>query len=134
MNKKNYVTNNRNVKFYLDHGMRFKKIHRLIRFAQAAYMEPYTLLNTKMSTAPKNAMEKDFHKLMSNAVYGKTCENQRKSTDVHLINNRQKAAKLIKKPHCLDVRIFHETLLWVEMHKVNSFSANPHILVLQCCS
>ena len=88
-------------------------------------MEPYISMNTTMRAAAKKDMEKDFHKLMNNAVYGKTCENQRKRTDVHLINDRQKAAKLVNKPHCLDVRMFHENLLGVEMQKVKLLLTKP---------
>ena len=73
-------------------------------------------MNIKMRSAAKNEME-DFHKLMNNAVYGKTCENLRKWTDVHLINDRLKAAKLVNKRHCLDVSMFHENLLGKEMQK-----------------
>ena len=61
-----------------------------------------------MRAAAKNDMEKDFQKLMNMAVYGKTCENQRKRSDIHLVNERLKAAKLWDKLHCLDARIFNE--------------------------
>ena len=98
MSKKNYVVYYRNLKFYLDHGMRLTKIHRVISFTQTRWMEPYISMNTRMRAAAKNDMEKDFHKLMNNAVYGKTCENQRKRTDIHLVNDRVKAAKLVDKP------------------------------------
>ena len=65
---------------------------------------------------------------MINAVYGKTCENQRTWIDVHLSNDRQKAAKLVNKPHCLDVRMFHENLLGVEMQKVKLLLTKPSYL------
>ena len=74
-------------------------------------MEPYISMNTTMRAEAKNDMEKDFHKLMNNAGYGKNCENQRKRIDVHLITDRQKAAKLDNKPHSLDERMFDENLL-----------------------
>ena len=85
-------------------------------------------MNTTMRAAAKNDMEKDFHKLMNNAVYGKTCENQRKRTGVHLINDRQKATKLVNKPHCLDVRMFNENLLGVEMQNVKLLLTKPSYL------
>ena len=70
-----------------------------------------------MRAAAMNDMEKDFHKLMNNAVYGKTCENQRKRTDILLGNDRVKAAKFLDKAYCLDARIFHENLVGIEMQK-----------------
>ena len=85
-------------------------------------------MNTTMRGAAKNDIEKDFHKLMNNAVFGKTCENQRKMTDVHLISDRQKAAKLVNKPLFLDVRMFHENLLGIEMQKVKLLLTKPSYL------
>ena len=70
-------------------------------------------------------MEKDFHKLMNNAVYGKTCENQRKRTDIHLITDMSKAAKLIIKPHLRYFRMFHENLMVLELKKVKLLLTNP---------
>ena len=70
-------------------------------------------------------MEKDFHKLMNNAVYGKTCENQRKRTDIHLVGDRAKAEKLAFKPHCIDVRVFDEQLLGIELRKVKLLLNKP---------
>ena len=87
-----------------------------------------------MRAATKNDMEKDFHKLMNNAVYGKTCENQRKRTDIHLVKDRVKGAKLVDKPHCPDARIFNEKLVGIEMQKVKMLYPKPSyvgFLVLQ---
>ena len=46
MAKKNYVVYYRNLKFYLDHGMRLTKIHRVIGFTQTRWMEPHISMNT----------------------------------------------------------------------------------------
>ena len=69
-----------------------------MEFSQEPSMEPYISLNTKMRAAAKNDMVIDFHKLRNNAVYGKTCENQMKRSELHVINDRLKAAKLGNKP------------------------------------
>ena len=82
-------------------------------------------MNNRMRAAAKNDMAKDFHKLMNNAVYGKTWEKQKKRTDIHLVNDRVKAAKLVDKPHCLDARIFNEKLVRIEMQKVKMLLPKP---------
>ena len=98
--------------------MKLTKVYRVIRFRQSLWMRPYIQMNTDLRAAAKNDMEKDFHKLMNNAVYGKTCENMRKRTDIRLINDVQKAAKLLDKPHCMKVSIFDENLVGIELMKV----------------
>ena len=104
--------------------MRLTKVHRVIKFNQPAWMEPYIMMNTWMRMKATNDMEKDFHKLM-NAVYGKTCENQRKRNDIHLATENKNAERLIDKPHCLDVRMFDERLMGIEMRKVKVLLNQP---------
>ena len=66
-----YVLLKRNSKQALRHGLVLKKVHRVIKFNQKASLKPYIDMNTKLRQKAKNNVEKDFFKLMNNAVFGK---------------------------------------------------------------
>ena len=45
-NKTKYVTHNRNLQFYLKQGLKFLKIHKVLQFQQALWLEPYINFST----------------------------------------------------------------------------------------
>ena len=67
--KTKYVIHIRNLKQALNHGLVLKKVHRVIKFNQNAWLKPYIDMNTDL--------KKYFFKLMNNAGFGKTMENDR---------------------------------------------------------
>ena len=74
-------------------------------------------MNTEYRMNAKNDFEKNFFKLMNNAVFDKTMENVRKHRDIKLVTNDTKRNKLVSKPNYHTKKWFSENLLRIEMKK-----------------
>ena len=115
--KKQYVDHIRSLKQASSHGLVLKKVHRAIKFNQRAWLREYTDMNTELRKNAKNDFEKDFFKLMNNAVFGKTMENVRKNRYIKLVTTDTKRNKLVSESNCHTTKWFSESLLAIEMKK-----------------
>ena len=66
-NKKGYVVHIKALDQALKHGLKLKKLHRVIEFQQSRWMKAYIMQNTWLRKM--NEFEKDFFKLMNNSVF-----------------------------------------------------------------
>jgi len=123
--KEKYVVHYRNLKLYLSLGMKLTKIHRVMTFKQQTWLKTYIDFNTQKRKMSHNEFEKDFFKLMNNAVFGKTMENLRKRLLVQLVNSQSKARKLTSKPTFHAFRIFNEDLVAIHMLKQKLYLNRP---------
>ena len=113
--KEKYVIHIRALKQALNYGLVLRKVHRVIKFNQEAWLKPYIDMNTKLRKEARNESEKDFFKLINNSVSGKTMENVRKHWDITLVTTEEKIIKLVSEPNCHTTKQFSENLLSIEM-------------------
>ena len=87
-------------------------------------------MNSKLRQKAKNNFEKDFFKLMNNAVFGKTMENVRKHRDIKLVTTERRRNYLVSEPNYHTTKFFTENLLAIEMRKTQILMNKPVYLCL----
>ena len=128
--KKSYVVHIRSLKQALNHGLILNKVHKVIQLNQEAWLKPYIDMNTELRKQAKNDFEKDFFKLMNNAVFGKTMENVRKHRDIKLVTTGERRNQLVSEPNYHTTKWFSENILAIEMKKTKVKMNNPVYLGL----
>ena len=109
-NKEKYVVHYRNLQLYVSLGLKVTKVHRVLMFQQSKWLGEYINLNTEKRKEAKTPFEKDFFKLMNNAIFGKTMENVRKRITVELVQTEKRFKKAVAKPTFVKFKIFNEDL------------------------
>ena len=102
----------------------------MIKFNQRAWLKEYIEMNTELRKNAKNDFEKDFFKLINNAVFGKTMENVRKHRDIELVNTDIKRNKLVSEPNYHTTKWFSKNLLAIEIKKTVIKANKPIYLEL----
>ena len=75
-------------------------------------------MNTKLRTEAKNDFEKNFFKLMNNAIFGKTIENVRNYREIKLETIDKRRNQLVSEPNYHTTKYFSEDLLPIEIKKI----------------
>ena len=65
--------------------MRLFDVQRVLYIEQSRWLAGYFETNSTVRADAKSDIEKEFFQLLTNWIYGKTCENQMKLTDIKLL-------------------------------------------------
>ena len=87
-------------------------------------------MNTEYRKNAKNDFEKDFFKLMNNAVFGKTMGNMRKHRDIKLVTTDKRRNRLVSEPNYHTTKWFSENLFAIEPKKTKVKMNKPIYLGL----
>ena len=87
-------------------------------------------MNTELRKVASNDFEKDFYKLMNNAVFGKTMENVRKHRDIKLVTTDKKRSKLVSEPNYHTMDYILKDLSIIEIKKTKIKMNKPKYLGL----
>jgi hypothetical protein len=113
--KRDYVVHYRNLKYYLQLGMRVVGFSRVLRFRQSPWMKPYIDANTAKRQAAVSEFEKTQYKNMNNIVFGKSMENVRNYRNIKLAANQRKLDKLVADPRFKELQVFTDDLVAVSL-------------------
>ena len=97
--------------------MKLTKIHRVLQFNESPWLAKYIDFNTNKRSNAKNAFEKDFFKLMNNAVFGKTLENLRKRINLKLTCKQDMFMKHASRANFISGKMFNENLFAINRIK-----------------
>ena len=111
------VIHMKNLKQALNHGLVLKKVSRVIKCNKNSWLKPYVDMDIDLIKKPKNDFQKDFFKLIKNAVFRKVMENVRKHRDIRLVTTERGRNDLVSEPNYYTAKFFAEYLLAILMKK-----------------
>jgi hypothetical protein len=108
--KFNYVCHLKNLQFYLQQGLKLKKIHRVLTGKQMAILSEYIALNSKRRQQAIYKYIISFWKGMNNHLFGKCMQNVRNLIDVKVITTEEQVSKYGNSPLFYDFREISESM------------------------
>ena len=123
--KQNYILHGQLLKLYLQLGVKLEKINSAVKFSQGKWLKSFIDFNTHMRQASTSDFEKDFWKLLSNAVFGKTIEQVRKRQNVRVVTDSIWAERYARKPTVKDVVVVNENTSIFMLQKLSVLLDKP---------
>ncbi len=105
------------LQFYMKHGLKLKKIHRVLSFKQSPWMQSYIDFNTKQRTLATSTEDKNLFKLANNAVFGRCCLNLRKQINVKLSMCEKQSKRYVARPTYESHTQINDELVLIKLRK-----------------
>ena len=115
--KEKYLVHYRNLKFYLKHGLKVTKVHRIIEFEQEAFAKPYIDFTAEKRKNATSDFKRMTAKLCANGNFGKWLQNARKYMNVVFASKASTAMKYLGNPRFISFRILNDSLIAIFLHK-----------------
>ena len=109
--KTEYVIHKRNLKQALNNGLVLKKVRKMIKFNQYAWLKLNVDMNNYLRKKAKNEFEKKVFKLLNNTVFGKTMEHVRKHRDNKLVTTERRRKYYVSEPNFHTAKFFHRKVI-----------------------
>ncbi|XP_044010177.1 uncharacterized protein LOC122853824 [Aphidius gifuensis] len=101
--------------------MKIRKLYRVLKFKQRAWLKPYIDLNTELRTKATSLFAKNLFKSLINICFGKMLESTRSQRIIKLVSSyggRGGARALISKPNFHSALIIDDLVI-IEMKRLN---------------
>lgn len=120
LNKKMYTCHILNLQQAILSGLQLEKVWSIIRFKQSKWLEKYISMNTQLRSNSSSESDKNFYKLMNNAVFGKTMQNPLKECKYIPVglNDVDERKKMEKKISYKSQEQWTDNLILYEMDKI----------------
>ena len=126
--RRHYVVHSENLKFYLEHGLVLKKVHRGITFKQAKWMKPFIDFTTEQRKNAQSDFESNFWKMMANSSYGKLLQDPAKYNNLKMVTDEIIFRKLVSRPTFKRAVIYNKNLVGVENKRETVYLNKPFIV------
>ena len=106
-----YVVHFKNLKLYLNLGMKIQSILQVLRFTQKNFLKPFIEHCTLARQNSATILEQDQFKKVANSAYGRTILNARNYLDIKLNTNETQLLKFVSDPTFKNYIILDENLV-----------------------
>ena len=115
MIKSKYILHKRNLKQELYHGLVLKKVHRVIKIQQGAWLKPYIDLNTELRKKANNDFKKYFFRLINNNYW--KIWKIRENRDKKLVTTERRRSCLVSESNYHATNFFSKSLLAMKLNR-----------------